>query len=217
MNPIKLWLVAASPYIAGVLIVLAIVGGFKFVAREREIGAQKVLLHVADSTHKADSVQSVTASVEASNAARVADSLRAKGIQQVAAAKAQEAHTQAAAKAAGDERDAATRLLQDSLASISALRAEVERLVVSGRADSLAAAQQRDADRRAITALLRAIEVDSSAISKGLAATNAAIQRAAASEAQVRLLRAQMPSGVARWTERIVLGGAIAYFAVVRK
>jgi hypothetical protein len=80
--------------------------------------------------------------------------------------------------------------------------------VVSGRADSAAAAGQRAADQRSITALLAAVVADSTAIERGQAAQTALTTRATTAEEMNKILRKQMPGILSR------CGASIGYAAV---
>src|ERR1019366_8302661 len=137
--------------VAGLVLVGALVGGF--IQHERTLGAQKVLL--AQEKVRGDSLAKDTVKTRqiAQEAVKQAQAANTAAVAQVAAGRLLQAKTNAAAKSASAERDAANQILADSLATIDALRTHLFNLVVASRADSLAAAHQHTADTLAITGL----------------------------------------------------------------
>jgi hypothetical protein len=200
-------------YVYGGIVVAVLGGGAWFVQYERSQGAQAEQLKTVTAEHQAALKAAQDSTAAFAHAVQDALSARQAALTQVNKAKAVEAATAQAARAAGAERDAATRLLADSLANLQQLQAEVERLVVSTRADSTAAAGQRAADQRAIVALVRAIDGFDSlntrgklvhhdgyqdAIARGTAAQTALTARATSAEKMSDLLKGQQSGFLAR-------------------
>ncbi len=202
-------------YALALALVLTVAGYFGWRHHERDVGALLVLSHQADSTHRVDSLAAQDSIAKALRIAQDAERGRRAALVQVAAAKALQAATDSAAQAAGMERDQARRLLQDSLATVGALRGEIGRLLLGGVRDSAANANQHAADQRAILSLGVALRQDSAAIATGIAATNAAVRRAVDAERQRDIARKQVP-GVVGQTARLAAVAVVTYLVVRR-
>ena len=170
--------------------VVAIGAGFTaFVIHERQLGALNEKVRTVEAERKAAVAHADSMRVIAQVATQSASDSVAKAMALVAKGRVLEARTREAATVAGTERERATALLRDSLATLANLRGEVERLVVTGRADSTASAVQHQADTISIRALLVSIKAKDAAIDAGVAAQNAVIQRAILAEREVTLLK----------------------------
>ena len=190
-----------------VVAALLIVGYSGWSRAERAKGAQRVLLHHADSTHHADSVASIEMTRIALAASEEAAVLRVRFRDAQARDRAAASEREAAAARLASVRDSALAVARDSAATVGALRQQIERFV--GASDSAEASHAREVE--ALRHLLRlaasTIEADSSAIARGIAAVNAATARAVAAESQARLLRRMLPSTLGGWTKLAAAGG----------
>lgn len=196
------------------LVLAALFGGYQGWAwHVRQQGALKVLLHQADSAKVvADSVQKAE-HAEHLKAVADADALRRLARVEVKRDSAVQAKHDSTTQAVADARSQAERTLADSLSGLADLRRDLEHLVQRSRADSSAAARERDRAAATVRALLLTIQADSTAIAKGIAAENAAVARAVLAERQRDIIKKQMPSKVGRWTERVLSLTTIVYFA----
>jgi len=181
-----------------VVAALLIVGYDGWSRAEREKGAQRVLLHQADSTHHADSVASIELTRIALAASEEAAVLRVRF---------RDAQARDHAVAGQRVRDSALAVARDSAATVGALRQQIERLV--GASDSAEASHAREVEalRHSLRLAASTIEADSSAMARGLVALNAATARALAAESQARLLRRMLPSTAGGWTKLAAAGG----------
>ena len=191
--PLKDWLIGGA-------VVAVIAGGIIGVREIEHRGAVKVLTQqvrdsakvVTDSLAK-DTRRALQAEQDRQAALTLANN-------QVAAGKRLQDRTDSAAKDAGTMRDAANRVLVDSLATLDALHTALFNLVAASRADSAAAVQQRVHDGQTIAGLLFALEADSTAFA---AERKRAADLQALSDLHAResaLLRQQQPSFVANHT-----------------
>lgn len=151
-------------------------------AHQRQLGAEKILRHSADSIAQVAVKQAQLALAVAEQSVRDATALRIKAAAEAARDAATQARTDAAIRATANERDAARRLLEDSLATVAQLRTTVGRLVTASVADSVAYAGERMQAARTKASLLAVIVGDSLAIRDGQTAIRAAIARAVAAE-----------------------------------
>lgn len=186
---LKVWLVALGITLAGFLI-------WRWDEHQQAIGALKVQLHQADSAHAVALQASHDSLAVFLRAKQEADSLRANARREVARDVAERKRTDSLVVAAHAEREAATAVLQDSVATVFALRGTVVRLLELSRQDStdLRAARARIDSLSQLVG--RILTTDSTAIQRGLAATNAAIARATTAERQTEILQHQQPSVV---------------------
>ena len=194
----RLWLIAVA--------LLAVTYG-AFVHQQRAIGAQRVLLHQADSTHHADSVASIELTRIALAASEEAAVLRVRFRDAQARDRALAGQREAAVARLASVRDSALAVARDSAATVGALRQQIERLV--GASDSAEASHAREVEalRHSLRLAASTIEADSSAMARGLVALNAATARALAAESQARLLRRMLPSTLGGWTKLAAAGG----------
>lgn len=202
-------------YLIGIALLL-VAGGFLW--WRHDIQQKAILdfkLHAQDSTsavrkHEADSIATV-----ALGAASDAQAQKVKALAQVAAGVTLQHRTDSLARQASNERDAATRLLADSLASIDQLRLELGSLVGRTRADSAASAQQHTADIGSIHALLATIAADETALTASQKEV-AALKALNASTAQeLKLVRQSQPStfgNVVRLAGYVAGGFAVGHF-----
>ena len=199
-------------YLIGAVVVAVIGGGIGFTLHERQVGALAVQLRATDSvrivqTQSADSTRRI-----ALQAASVAQVQKVSALKLVAAGEALRAKQDSLVKESADEREAAMKLLADSLASLGQLRSEVGRLVSRSRADSGAAATQIAADHRTIAGLLAVVSGDSLALtaeqrrSQSLQALTVTLQN------EVGLLKKAQPSKIEGVLK--VIGYAGAGFAL---
>ncbi len=200
--------VPATAYLYGLLAVAVASGFGVFVHQQRLIGARDIALHQADSVAKVRQAEFKAEAAAAEEARATADALRAKARAEVAKDRAAKVLADSMVSAAASERDRAQRLLADSLATVAQLREQVTRLVASGKADSAAQAQRIAQLERTKASLLLLVGADSTAIQKGIAATNAAVARAVAAETQVKMLRRMLPSTAGQWVKLLVTAGA---------
>ena len=194
----RLWLIAVA--------LLAVTYG-AFVHQQRAIGAQRVLLHQADSTHHADSVASIELTRIALAASEEAAVLRVRFRDAQARDHAVAGQREAATARLASVRDSALAVARDSAATVGALRQQIERFV--GASDSAEASHAREVEalRHSLRLAASTIEADSSAIARSLVALNAATARAVAAESQARLLRRMLPSTVGGWAKLAAAGG----------
>ena len=190
-----------------VVAALLIVGYDGWSRAEREKGAQRVLLHQADSTHHADSVASIELTRIALAASEEAAVLRVRFRDAQARDHAVAGQREAATARLASVRDSALAVARDSAATVGALRQQIERLV--GASDSAEASHAREVEalRHSLRLAASTIEADSSAIARSLVALNAATARAVAAESQARLLRRMLPSTLGGWTKLAAAGG----------
>ena len=184
----------AKLYLSIAAVVAAVVGFLAFRAHERQLGAQQVLLHVADSTHAVALAQAASALQAAQAAADRAAQAQATALAAVAAGKRLQARTDSAAQQAAAERDHAVQVLHDSAATAAQLQAEIGRLVASSRADSAAASRQHAADTLSIHGLLATIVAKDSALAAGDRALAGQKAVTAAVQKELDLTRSLMPS-----------------------
>jgi hypothetical protein len=183
-----------KPYAIGLGIAAVCTYGTVIYKNIERKGAEKILLHAADSTAKLAKDSVAIRSRIAQEAVRVAEQARDRANAQIAAGQRLQAHTDSVAHSAQEARDRANAELSDSSASNNQLRAALGSLVSQSRADSVAAAQQHDLDQRSIMALVLVVQSDSAALhaeqqrSASLVALNASVAR------QVALLKSAEPS-----------------------
>ena len=183
-------------YLAGaIVLVLGYVG---WSVHERQVGALKVLLHVADSTHYADSTAAVRLAAIAKAASDSALALRQKAYVEVQKDRALGVKTDSVIAASANERARAERMLADSVATVAQVRAELQRVVTQGRADSTANAVQRGADQQTIRVLLLAVAADTVALQRAGDSYNALLKRTVAAEQQRDIAKRQSGSLMSR-------------------
>jgi hypothetical protein len=198
----------STAYLYGLLAVAVVSGFAGFVHYQRVIGARNLALHQADSVAKVRQAEFKEVEAEAAEARRARDVLLAKARAEVAKDRAAKVLSDSMISAASTERDRAQRLLSDSLATVAQLREQVTRLVASGKADSAAQGARIAQLERTKASLLLLVGADSTAIQKGIAATNAAVARAVAAETQVKILRRLLPSTAGQWVKTLLTAGA---------
>ena len=152
-------------YLIGIALLVAVEVLLYWRSYERHQGAIAVILHQTDSTVTVQKRKALSDSLVAAQAVKDAEAAKGKALALVAVGKALQAHTDSVARSASAERDAAQRIAADSAASLGVLRAEIGRLVLTGRADSAAADAQRRADAVTIRGLLATTQADSTALS----------------------------------------------------
>lgn len=162
-------------------------------ANQRQRGADEIirkqLTAALDTARRvSDSTAAVADSMRTASAI-----LRVRARAEAAKDAATQARADAAIQAASSERDAARRLLEDSMATTAQLRGQVGRMIVREVADSITHAQERAQAARTKAALLATIDGDSTAIRSAAGAIAAAIKRAEAAE---RLAKAAKPARV---------------------
>jgi hypothetical protein len=192
-----------------VVVLVAVTSG-AFVRQQRQIGAQRVLLHQADSSHHADSVASVKLTRIALAATARADLARQAFRDAEAGQRTVAEAREAAVGRLAIARDSALAVAQDSTATVVELRRQVERLVGASDSAELSHAREVEALRHSLRLAALTIEADSTAIARGLAAVNGATARAVAAETQARLLRRMLPSTVRGWA-KLGAVGALGY------
>lgn len=175
------------PKIAGYLAALIAFGLYS--CSERRAGRLDEQIMNLERQHRADSLVADSAIAIAQNATKEAETLRAKARAEVERDRAAQRITDSIMRESSNERSQAEQLLADSSATLGELRGEIGRLVSRGRADSVAAANKADRQRRTMGLLLDALQSDSTAIQKGIEATNAALKRAVSAEKEVNLLQ----------------------------
>lgn len=181
-------------YIIGgaVIAVLAIVGTLIHEkSHDKQLEAQKI---VADSAHKTDSLSGIQKEKARIQADLRADSIKKVGERQVAKAAALQAHTDSAAKAASEERDIATKLLADSLATVVQLRTELTKLVSTSLADATAATKQHTEDQKAIVDLTASVSSQKSAKESAIDEAHVNLKRAVDAEKQRDIAKGLQPS-----------------------
>ena len=186
---------------------LLIVGYAGWSRAEREAGAQRVLLHHADSTHHADSVASIETTRIALAASEEAAVLRVRFRDAQARDRALAGQREAAVARLASVRDSALAVARDSAATVGALRQQIERLVEASDSAEASHAREVEALRHSLRLAASTIKADSSAIARSLVALNAATARALAAESQARLLRRMLPSTLGGWTKLAAAGG----------
>ena len=146
--------------IGGAVVLLAIVGtcGYKDIEAR---GAQKILLHAADSAHAValDSVK--TTATVAATALQLAEAAKSRALAQVAATARLAAKNDSLARSASAERDHDHQVYADSASSRDSLRLALGRTLARSLADSVAVAAERQAFQSAIAGLLGTISADS--------------------------------------------------------
>ena len=183
-------------YLAGAI--LAVLGFALYTAHERQVGALQVLLHVADSSHFADSTAAVHLAAVAKAASDSASALRQKAYVEVQKDRAIGVTTDSVVKATANERARAERVLADSLATLTQMREELQRVVVQGRADSAQHATQRATDQQTIRVLLLAVASDTVALQRAGESYNALLKRTVAAEQQRDIAKRQAGSLMSR-------------------
>jgi hypothetical protein len=129
-------------------------------------------------------------------AASDAQTAKDRALAQVTAGAKLQRRTDSLSKVASNERDAATRLLADSLATVRQLRGQLGSLVERSRADSAAQATQHAADAGSIRALLSTLASDSTALTASQKEVASLKALAASLASEVKLIRAAQPSKV---------------------
>lgn len=173
-------------------------------------------LAAIDSVHRSDSIASLEAMRGVAKALQTADSLKAKAKAEVSKDRALAVKTDSAIRAAGNEREAALKVLADSLATVGTLRGELNRVVLTSQRDSAASAQQRTADQATITALLRSAQSDSTALQKWAVAGKALEARAVSAEQSLALMKKLQPSRTSTFLKDagLALGGALGGYLI---
>ena len=185
-------------YLIGACVLAVIGGGIGYTLHERSVGALNEKLKNTEATAHVQLDSVASTSRTAQEAASQAQAQKLSALRLVAAGEALRAKQDSIVKESANEREAATKLLADSLASLGQLRSEVGRLVSRSRADSGAAATQIAADHRTIAGLLAVVNGDSLALtaeqrrSQSLQALTETLTR------EVGLLKGQKPSVFSR-------------------
>lgn len=178
---------------AVVYVAAAVVAGLVlYGAHERSVGAAKADTKAAQAIAKAALAQSDSANKATARAIEAAETARATARAVVAKEAAVKARADSVARVASNERDAARRLLADSLATVQQLRGQVGRLLYVATADSIAHARELAAKDSTRVSLERALSADSVAIRGAQGAIAKAISRAEAAE---RLVKMAKPRG----------------------
>lgn len=205
--PVTIYLVAGI--ITALITALAINN-----AHQRELGAERILRQRADSIARVALHLSDSTILVAERAARDAAALRAKVIAEAAKDAKVQARTDSAIRATASERDAARRLLEDSLATVAQLRTTVGRLVTASVADSAAYAAERMQAAKTKVALLGVIASDTAALLKAQDAIAAALHRATTAEALGKLGKPPRGGLLGRCGAIAGYGGVVAGGAV---
>lgn len=171
---------------AAVLIVVS--GAFwGYTLKQREIGRLQVLLHVADSAHTVDSLAAVSARAVALAAVSRVDTLRVAYRAGNAKLEAVKVASSATSAALSDSVRVALAVARDSGATVAQLRAEIERVAIAVRSDSVTKqgvilsleTRVRDAERLADAEHASSLRWQATADAEG--------KRAADAERQVKL------------------------------
>lgn len=156
---------------------------------ERSVGAARADTKAAQAIAKAALAQSDSANKATARAVEAAEQARATARAVVAKEAAVKARSDSVARVASNERDAARRLLADSMATVQDLRGQVGRLLYVATADSIAHARELAAKDSTRQSLERALFADSVAIRGAQGAIAKAIARAEAAERLVKLAK----------------------------
>jgi hypothetical protein len=167
-------------------------------SHERTIGAIQVSTQIVRDSSKVAQKKADSLSAIAQDAEKARQAALTRANAQIAAGRALQAHTDSAAKAASEERNVATRLLTDSLATLGQYRGEVRRLVDASRADSVAAAQSALQSQRAIASLLNVVAADSVSLAAERAKSASLAALVELTKREANLLGQQQPSFLGR-------------------
>ena len=195
--------------IYGSLIALVlVVGALAFWRHDIQIKAvaQAQIQQVADSVSKERDAVQVDAQL-AQVAAETAQQQQAKALQLVAAGKRLQAHTDSVAREASNARVAAEAALQDSLATVSQLRAALSGLRDASLRDSSAAVDAHARDQQSIAALMGVIAADSAALAAERARNAALTALAGSLSKELALTKAQQPSALKKLATGLLWAG----------
>lgn len=193
--------------VAGILAVAVLAGGYTM--HEREVGALRERLKVATLQHTADSLLSVQTAAVAVLATRKADSLRAIFRREQAHDAVVSAAVDSTVKHLATVRDSALVVARDSAATTGQLRSELVRVVSASDSAEVAHQAEREALRAQLRRANQVIITDSTAIARGIVATNAALARATSSEREVAIMKKALPSGTGNLLRAAVPAAAV--------
>jgi hypothetical protein len=179
--------------LVGAALVVALVAalGSGFVAEQRAKGALAVRLTIADSAHRADSVESVRHSENFARSVLAGDTLRAILRAHQGDDRAARRRVDSLTSVLGSARDAALAAERDSTATVVSLRSAIGRLVTASDSSEAAHTAVEVVLRRDLADRLRLSIRDSLTIGHGAEALASATRRAVDSERQVSLYRKQ--------------------------
>ncbi len=191
---------------------LALAGGWLAIHDygQRQAGAERILREQADSIARVAVARAKTALEIAEKSIADAAALRAQARAEVAKDAAVIARADAAIATAAGERDAARRLLEDSMATVAQLRVQVDRLITTGAADAAAHATERTQLLRTKASLLATMHADSLALMYTRTAVDRMRERAEAAERRADLGKPARVGLLSRCGAIVGYGGVLA-------